>query len=139
MEKVKKLKDISVFLAFSEVVISHICGLFSREVGNELAIHRVCTGARNISLQLSVDIGNGQVAAMDLFESLHDMLHGVVHGDRDLDRGHDLTDSEPMVEFCAKHDVAYLRDVNFSQQHAGLVEHRQKACLALADGSDQLA
>ena len=44
-----------------------------------------------------------------------------------------------VVEFCAEDDVPVLGHVDLAEQRAGLVEHRQEAGMAVAEGPHQLA
>ena len=98
-----------------------------------LAIEGVEALARDVALEVVLGIEHGEPVGMRAVEGTHHLRHRNIVIQRGLGLDHQLRGREVMVEFDAEHHVAYLHDLNLTEEHPTSIEHRQHRGVTATD------
>lgn len=81
----------------------------------------------------------GKVPCLRVVEGAHHLLHAVRVVQAGGEGGHQFAHGEPMVQFLAEHDVAYVVQYDNAEQYAGLVSYGEDVASGGGDGFHQFA
>ena len=81
----------------------------------------------------------GKVPCLRVVEGAHHLLHAVRVVQAGGEGGHQFAHGEPMVQFLAEHDVAYVVQYDNAEQYAGLVGYGEDVASGGGDGFHQFA